>query len=228
MSMSQGGLADLLIGLPQSGYVPPYLFPDTGEAPDTGIFDLLHELIALPVSEWIVAMVCAVIAAFAYELTIKALKETKQVTLMLPVLLLRLTRLTTSREKFHLLHERQWYPDLHDLLTDTHHTAIARYLKGLQFSLALVLGGAIRAARQTQAPARPARRRSERTSRLMVMASSIFAMAFTIFTVVKAASGDTAYILGGLGVVLSFCGLGIAVVIWLRDPERSQRRKQQP
>ncbi|MFI8085822.1 hypothetical protein ACIF6L_34160 [Kitasatospora sp. NPDC086009] len=227
MSKFQGGVADRLLGSGYSG-MPQFVDSEHAGQPGAGLLGLLHELAAVPVSEWIVALVCAVIAAIAYELTIKVLKGTKQVTLMLPVLLLRLTRLTTSRQKFRLLYERQWYPDLHNLLTDTHHTAFARYLKGLQFSLALVLGGAIRAARQTQTPAQPTRRRFERLRSWTVLTNITTASVSLVHTVAKETGVGIPYIVGGLGVAVSFCGFGIGVVIWLRDRRRPQQRKQQP
>lgn len=109
MRTFQGGLASGYSGIPHAG------------EPGAGLLRLLHELAVIPVSEWIVALVCAVIAAIIYEWTVKAAKGANRVARMLPSLLLRLTRLTTSREKYLLLYERQWYPDLHDLLTDTSH-----------------------------------------------------------------------------------------------------------
>ncbi|MFJ5927635.1 hypothetical protein ACIQF6_34070 [Kitasatospora sp. NPDC092948] len=172
--------------------------------------------------EWIVAMACAMIAAIAYEAAVKVLKETRQVTLMLPALLLRLTRLTTSRAKYRLLYERQWYPDLYDLLTDTHHAAFARYVKGLRFSLALVLGGAIRAARQTQTPVRRTHRRSDRPVRMLVSGT------VAGYTGAKLAGDSSSYILKALAAMASLGAIGITVAIWRFHRRRPQRRKQRP
>ncbi|MFJ8045538.1 hypothetical protein ACIRBX_34030 [Kitasatospora sp. NPDC096147] len=93
------------------------------------------------------ALICAVIAAIAYELLIKV--TVRKITARLPFVLLRLTRLMMSGTKWRLLHPI-WQADLYETIDNPDGTALGRYLAGLRFSLSLVAGGAIRTARETR------------------------------------------------------------------------------
>jgi hypothetical protein len=215
----QGGVVDLL--LDPRGHLPAV--PLAMGEPSAG---LLHELAAVPASEWIVAMVCAMLAAIAYEVVVKrAVKGTKKITLMLPVLLLKLTRLTMSRGKYRLLYGRQWYPDLHDVLTDTNHRTLTRYLRGLRFSLALVLGGAIRAARQTQAPARPARRRSG-VVRMITQSAVSLSVSLPVRELWQDWGSSALFRVGVILIIIFYAGT-TAVLIWRRRGRSASRGDKQ-
>ncbi|MFB8166891.1 hypothetical protein ACFC60_02930 [Kitasatospora purpeofusca] len=115
---------------------------------------LLHELAAVPRAEWIVALIAAMIAAVAYELVVKVV--VRRITASLPFVLLRLTRLMLRRDTWRVLFHEIWAPDLHDILDTDEGTAAGRYVAAMRFSLSLLLGGAVRTARQLPGPARRA------------------------------------------------------------------------
>ncbi|MEV0191068.1 hypothetical protein AB0I39_21315 [Kitasatospora purpeofusca] len=189
---------------------------------------LLHELAAVPRAEWIVALIAAMIAAAAYELVVKVV--VRKVTASLPFVLLRLTRPMLRREAWRVLFHEIWAPDLHDILDTDEGTAARRYLDAMRFSLSLLLGGAVRAARQLPGPARRApSARAQRTIRalrsdLRSAGVSLSSVATLVFTVVRLGS-DSPTSEKALTIAVWLLSVGVPV---LRRLDRTRRRRRQP
>ncbi|MFB8239617.1 hypothetical protein ACFC58_23985 [Kitasatospora purpeofusca] len=195
----------------------------------TGAADgLLHELAAVPRAEWVVALVAAMIAAVVYELVVKVV--VRRITASLPFVLLRLTRLMLRRDAWRVLFHEIWAPDLHDTLDTDEGTAAGRYLAAMRFSLSLLLGGAVRAARQLPGPAR--RTPAVRAYRVIRSLSSnlrsaglpMSSAATLVFTVVRLGS-DSPSPEKALTVAFWLLSAGVA---GLRHLDRRRRSRRQP
>ncbi|MFE6747362.1 hypothetical protein ACFVGM_16020 [Kitasatospora purpeofusca] len=189
---------------------------------------LLHELAAVPRAEWIVALIAAMIAAAAYELVVKVV--VRRVTASLPFVLLRLTRLMLRREAWRVLFHEIWAPDLHDILDTDEGTAARRYLDAMRFSLSLLLGGAVRAARHLPGPARRApSARAQRVIRVLrsdlrSAGVSMSSVATLVFTVVRLGS-DSPASEKALTVTVWLLSVGVP---GLRRLDRTRRSRRQP
>ncbi|CAN3985745.1 hypothetical protein [Kitasatospora purpeofusca] len=189
---------------------------------------LLHELAAVPRAEWIVALIAATVAAVAYELVVKVV--VRRITASLPFVLLRLTRLMLRRDAWRVLFHEIWAPDLHDTLDTDEGTAAGRYLAAMRFSLSLLLGGAVRAARQLPGPAR--RAPSARVHRVIRVLRadlrsaglSMSSVATLAFTVVRLGS-DSPNVEKALTVTGWLLSVGVP---GLRRLDRMRRSRRQP
>ncbi|WP_327075273.1 hypothetical protein OG196_42300 [Kitasatospora purpeofusca] len=189
---------------------------------------LLHELAAVPRAEWIVALIAATVAAVAYELVVKVV--VRRITASLPFVLLRLTRLMLRRDAWRVLFHEIWAPDLHDTLDTDEGTAAGRYLAALRFSLSLLLGGAVRAARQLPGPAR--RAPSARVHRVIRVLRadlrsaglSMSGVATLAFTVVRLGS-DSPNVEKALTITVWLLSVGVP---GLRRLGRMRRSRRQP
>ncbi|MEK2494428.1 hypothetical protein WN990_33265 [Kitasatospora purpeofusca] len=189
---------------------------------------LLHELAAVPRAEWIVALIAAMVAAAAYELVVKVV--VRRITASLPFVLLRLTRLMLRRDDWRVLFHEIWAPDLHDILDTDEGTAAGRYLAAMRFSLSLLLGGAVRAARQLPGPARRApSARAHRAVRVLradlrsagLSMSSVAALAFTVVRL----GSDSPNVEKALTVAGWLLSVGVP---GLRRLDRMRRSRRQP
>ncbi|GLW75454.1 hypothetical protein Kpho02_77510 [Kitasatospora phosalacinea] len=164
----------------------------------SGLARLLHDLAAIPLAEWTMAMLCALLAAIAYELVVKAaFKATRKVTLKLPFILLYLTRAMMSGAKWRLLHP-DWRADLYDIIDTPDGRALGRYLRGMRFSVSLLLFGAIRTARNTATPAKAQRgRRAGRAARKRLQFTELvegsLAVVSAVIALLSLVSGDHAW-----------------------------------
>ncbi|MFD4904720.1 hypothetical protein [Kitasatospora purpeofusca] len=189
---------------------------------------LLHELAAVPRAEWIVALIAAMVAAVAYELVVKVV--VRRITASLPFVLLRLTRLMLRRDAWQVLFHKIWAPDLHDTLDTDEGTAAGRYLAAMRFSLSLLLGGAVRAARQLPGPAR--RAPSARVHRVIRVLRadlrsaglSMSSAATLVFTVVRLGS-DSPNVEKALTITGWLLSVGVP---GLRRLDRMRRSRRQP
>ncbi|MCX4690471.1 hypothetical protein OG401_40325 [Kitasatospora purpeofusca] len=189
---------------------------------------LLHELAAVPRAEWIVALIAATVAAVAYELVVKVV--VRRITASLPFVLLRLTRLMLRRDAWRVLFHEIWAPDLHDTLDTDEGTAAGRYLAAMRFSLSLLLGGAVRAARQLPGPAR--RAPSARVHRVIRVLRadlrsaglSMSSVATLAFTVVRLGS-DSPNVEKALTITGWLLSVGVP---GLRRLDRMRRSRRQP
>ncbi|MFD7417254.1 hypothetical protein [Kitasatospora purpeofusca] len=190
---------------------------------------LLHELAAVPRAEWIVALITAMVAAVAYELVVKVV--VRRITASLPFVLLRLTRLMLRRDAWRVLFHEIWAPDLHDILDPDEGSAARRYLEAMRFSLSLLLGGAVRAARQLPGPARsaPSAARVHRVIRVLrsdlrSVGVSMSGVAALVITVVRLGS-DSPTSEKVLTVAAWLLSVGVP---GLRRLDRVRRSRRQP
>ncbi|WP_327732916.1 hypothetical protein OG749_02630 [Streptomyces nojiriensis] len=114
-------------------------------AEEWSLAPLLHDLANLSLTEWVVALIAAIIAALAVEVAAKMMHK---ITARLPFLVLRLTWFLLPSQDWKHLYHKVWEPDLHDVLTKPTSIKVGgpilRYFKALGFAILLVLGGAVR------------------------------------------------------------------------------------